>query len=100
MITLPPELASLRQFCCRVEKRPYVRNGAGLSPKWKNPEGWLTFEEATTFWKNQTTVSFKIDDDCYEDRFIEGVGFLNSKSEDPTKQIVGGDLDACQGEVR
>lgn len=97
MITLPPVLANLRQFCCRVEKRPYVRDPTGkLTPRWKDPSGWLTFEEATTYWKNQITVSFKIDDDCYEDRFIEGVGFLNTKSEDPTKQIVGGDLDACR----
>ena len=97
MLSLPIELASLRQFCCRVEKRPYVRNGdGGLSPKWKNPEGWLTFAEALEYWSKQTTVSFKIDDDCYEDRFVEGVGFLNAKSEDPTKQIVGGDLDACR----
>jgi P4 family phage/plasmid primase-like protien len=95
--TLPSELTNLRQFCCRVGKRPYVRGDSGrLSPSWKNQSGWLTFAEAMQFVEKSATVAYKIDDDCYEDRIVEGIGYLNSKSEDPSKQIVGGDLDACR----
>ena len=99
MIVLPPELANLRQFCARVEKRPYIREPSGrLSPRWKKlgRDSWLTLAEAVTYWENQTLVSYKIDDDCYEDRFIEGIGFLCIAMKDPTKQIIGGDLDACR----
>jgi len=99
MYNLPPMLSELKQFCARVEKRPYVKETSGrLSPKWKKlgRGSWLTFDEAIKYWENQTLVSYKIDDDCYEDRFIEGVGFLCTKAEDPSKQIVGGDLDACR----
>lgn len=94
---LPPELANLRQFCCRVGKRPYVRGADGrLSPSWKNKDGWLTFTEAISFVEKSATVAYKIDDDCYEDRIVEGIGYLNAKADDPARQIVGGDLDACR----
>lgn len=95
--SLPPELANLRQFCCRVGKRPYVRGTDGrLSPSWKNKDWWLTFSEAVSFVEKSATVAYKIDDDCYEDRIIEGIGYLNAKADDPDRQIVGGDLDACR----
>jgi P4 family phage/plasmid primase-like protien len=41
-------------------------------------------------------VAYKIDDDCYEDRIVEGIGYLNARADDPARQIVGGDLDACR----
>ncbi len=97
MFSLPSELSSLRQFCCRVGKRPYVRGTDGrLSPSWKNKDGWLTFADAVSFVEKSATVAYKIDDDCYEDRIVEGIGYLNAKADDQDRQIVGGDLDACR----
>ena len=52
---IPEELRSLRQFCVRYGKQPFIRDPTtrrltgswqGVKGSWTAPEGYLTFEEA------------------------------------------------------
>ena len=108
-IVLPPIIASLRQFCVRVGKQPFIAHPhtGELTAKWKGndepakdivwhgEEGWFTFEEAIQISQSGRTVRTKFDD-LWVDAHLDGIGYLNHKEPDATKQIIGGDLDACR----
>jgi P4 family phage/plasmid primase-like protien len=108
-IDLPPVLAGLRQFCVRVGKQPFIvhPHTGELTGKWQGndepakdivwhgEDGWLTLEEALRISKSGRTVRVKFDT-LWVDASFDGIGYLNHKESDQTKQIVGGDLDACR----
>lgn len=85
---IPPELAGLSQFCLRKEKKPWIRDTAngGFTPKWTDQAGWMKLAEALDELKRN------------KDRF-DGVGYLNTKALDDSRQITGGDLDACRDPI-
>jgi P4 family phage/plasmid primase-like protien len=108
-IDLHPLLAGLRQFCVRVGKKPYIMHPhtGELTPKWKGnddpskdiiwhgEDGYLTLGEALQICESGITVKTKFDA-LWIDSPLDGIGYMNHKESDQTKQIVGGDLDACR----
>jgi len=96
-ISLPRELAELTQYCVRVGKQPITLNRltGKLTPKWKEQDGWLTLEEAQKFVQCGDMVSLPFGDE-WKDTPLDGIGYLNIKQEDKTKQIVGADVDCCR----
>ena len=109
MIQLPPELATLRQFCCRDGKQPIIRKPStgGLTSSWKGsdkdgwkgPEGYLTLEESQQLVADGATYWAQNDNQEWVQIPVNGIGFINVKQDDPQNQIVGGDLDACRDPV-
>lgn len=85
---IPPELAGLSQFCLRKEKKPWIRDTAngGFTPKWTDQAGWMKLDEALDELERNKS------------RF-DGVGYLNTKALDDSRQITGGDLDACRDPI-
>lgn len=91
---IPDSLRSLRQFCVRVEKQPYVRGKKGfVSRGWsKNKGNWLSFEEALAAIERREIVMFQD-----KPRQVEALGFLmNRESGQPRPVLIGGDLDCCR----
>jgi len=85
LATLPPALADRKQFCARVDKRPFVQSTRGkLSPKWTQRSSWLTLEEAISY----------VGTEIYEGT-VSGVGYLVSRN-DEKPDLLGGDLDCCR----
>lgn len=95
---LPAILAELRQFCCRggpSGKQPFTRAGDKLTAKWTRPETWMTLQDALNVAASGIFTRDEKDGE-WKDFPIVGIGFINAKAEDPAKQIIGGDLDACR----
>lgn len=91
---IPDTLRTLRQFCVRVEKQPYVKGRKGfVSRGWsKNKGNWLTFEEGLAAIEKQEVVMFQD-----KPRKVEALGFLmNRESGQPRPVLIGGDLDCCR----
>lgn len=86
---IPPELAGLPQFCLRKGKRPFIRDVSkgGFTPGWTDQAGWMKLAEALAELERNKSRGF------------DGVGYLNAKSPDITRQITGGDLDAVRDPV-
>lgn len=103
MIRLPPLLANLRQFCCRDGKRPITRDPetGNLVTGWTRADTWMSLDEAQAMVDAGRTYRHEKEKNKGEwiESKVNGIGFLNSKSEDPKKQLVGGDLDACRDPV-
>ena len=105
MISLPLELAALRQFCCRNDKQPIIKKPSTgkLTASWKGnqkegwegPEGYLTLSEAQAYVAEGATYWGQVDGE-WTAKPVNGIGFICCKEEDPSKQIIGGDLDACR----
>lgn len=105
MITLPLELAALRQFCCRNDKQPIIKKPSTgkLTSSWKGnkkegwegPEGYLTLSEAQAYVAEGATYWEQVGEEWVA-KPVNGIGFICCKEDDPAKQIVGGDLDACR----
>ncbi|GEM_PF-2461411 len=94
--SLPPEMASLRQYCVRVGKRPFVRKKPprkGFSAKWQDMENneRLTLAEALEAAQKPVIVW-----DDGSDKPVEGIGFLVERSTQDVKKPLGGDLDSCR----
>lgn len=95
---LPAILAELRQFCCRggpSGKQPFTRAGDKLTAKWTRPETWMTLQDALNVAASGISTRDEKDGE-WKDFPIVGIGFINAKADDSTKQIIGGDLDACR----
>ncbi len=93
---LDDDLKALKQFCLRVEKKPYIRDGdrknSFTSSAWQEtPKAWLSFEEAKDAFEKGATVHFKGD---Y--RPVDGIGFLVARSTEENRKPLGGDLDCCR----
>lgn len=103
MLVLPVELASLRQFCCRDGKQPVTcRPTTGnLTSRWADPETWMSLDDANKALAVGKKYRRENKDNPGEwlDIPVDGIGFITAKSEDPTKQIIGGDLDACRDPI-
>lgn len=109
MIELPIELASLRQFCCRDGKQPIIKKPitgrltsswkGNAKEGWKGSDGYLTLCEAIAYVANGETYWTQNENREWVQVPVDGIGFICSKEEDPAKQIVGGDLDACRDPV-
>ena len=95
---LPGILADLRQFCCRggpSGKQPFTRDGNKLTAKWTSPDTWMTLQDALNV--AASGISTRAEKEgAWVDYPIVGIGYINAKAEDPAKQIIGGDLDACR----
>lgn len=94
--SLPHEMASLRQYCVRVGKRPFIRKKPpkrGFSAKWQDTENneRLTLTEAL----KAAQEPVKVWDDG-RDKPVEGIGFLVERSTHDVKKPLGGDLDCCR----
>jgi hypothetical protein len=106
-ISLPPELTELKQYCVRLGKRPYIYHPIKkrLTARWTGEkdwearEGYLSFDEAIQGVQREVEVPVEITKDKWEMVAVDGIGFMNAKADDPDKQIVGGDLDACRDPV-
>ena len=109
MIELPIELAPLRQFCCRDGKQPIIKKPAtgrltsswrgNTKEGWKGSDGYLTLCEAVAYVANGETYWTQNENKEWVQVPVDGIGFICTKEEDPSKQIVGGDLDACRDPV-
>lgn len=86
---IPPELAGLKQFCLREGKRPFIRDvdKGGFTPGWTNPAGWMVLAEALEELERNKSRGF------------DGIGYLNAKAPDSSRQITGGDLDASRDPI-
>jgi len=89
---IPEYLRSLKQFCVRVSKQPYIRGKKGfISRSWpKNKENWLTFEEAIRAVDRKEIVIFQ-DKPCP----VEAIGFLMARVDQQPPFLIGGDIDCC-----
>lgn len=95
---LPDILSGLRQFCCRggpSGKQPFTRRGDRLTPRWTDPSTWMTLSDALNVAASDVLTRYEKDGE-WIDTPLTGIGFIVAKSEDTTKQVVGGDLDACR----
>lgn len=91
---VPDDIKSLKQFCVRAEKQPYVKDGrGGFSAKgWQaDRDRWLTFDEAIK--------AFEEEEEVYHNNAtwkIEGIGILVIGDGQDHPQLLGGDLDCCR----
>ena len=92
---IPEELKSLKQFCVRAEKQPYIRDvgreNSFTSSGWPEHRcNWLTFDEALDAMQKGVKV-------YHNNGFqaIEGIGFLVARDGQDGPQILGGDIDCC-----
>ena len=88
------DLKSLKQFCIRAEKQPYVKDGLnGYSARgWQSdPDRWLTFNEAIEALRTGTQV-YHNDAMCA----VDGIGILLVGDGQEGPQILGGDLDCVR----
>jgi DNA repair photolyase len=88
-------LKSLKQFCIRAGKQPYIKDGNLQTYKpsgWSGEKNnWLTFDEAVKAFESGAKVSH---DGKYQ--AVDGIGFLVSRPKDEGPQALGGDLDCCR----
>jgi putative DNA primase/helicase len=95
---IPEELTSLQQFCVRVGKRPFIRDGKlknSFSGEWTDTlNERLTFSEALEALQKPVKV-------WHEQRYhpVDGMGFLVIRSSLDVKRPLGGDLDCCRDPV-
>jgi hypothetical protein len=90
---IPDYLRSLKQFCVRIQKQPYIKGKKGyVSKGWsKKPENWLTFAEAISAIERKEHASF-------DGKFLEleAIGFLTGRLNAKPPYLIGGDLDCCR----
>jgi hypothetical protein len=90
------DLTSLLQFCLRIGKQPYIKDGGRensfTSSGWSiNSKDWLSFSEALEATQKPAKV--------WHDGTMQpvtGIGFLVSRSTQDTRRPLGGDLDCCR----
>lgn len=89
------DLKARKQFCLRVGKQPYIKDGTRntfTSTGWsENRQNWLTFEDAIDVLQRGVEVWHG---EGY--RNVEGIGFLVARASQDEPQILGGDLDCCR----
>ncbi len=94
-VSIPEEMASLRQYCVRVEKRPFIwfrKTRTTFSGEWQNPKNErLTLHEALQAAQKPAVVRHE-----GADRPVNGIGFLVERSTPEMKKPLGGDLDCCR----
>jgi hypothetical protein len=87
-------IKSLKQFCIRANKQPYIKDGNLKTFKpsgWAGEkDSWLTFDEAVKAIESEVTVYH---DGKYQK--ADGIGFLVSRPKEEGPQALGGDLDCC-----
>jgi len=79
------EAMDVRQYCVRIEKRPYTKNSYGLTALWKDQATWLSYPEACEILEGKSKV--------IDGQEVDGIGFLVTKND---THILGGDLDCCR----
>lgn len=93
--SLHDNLKVLQQFCIRVGKQPYIRDGTKntfTSTEWPlKPDNWLTFSEALEALQKGVKVWH---DGGYHP--VDGIGFLVARNGHEGPQTLGGDLDCCR----
>ena len=91
---IPSELKSLKQFCIRGGKQPFIHDGSSTftSAGWPlHRQNWLTFNEALDAQQKGVQVYH---DGRYQ--VLSGVGFLVARDGQEGPQTLGGDLDCCR----
>ena len=101
MISLPSELSTRRQFCCRDGKRPITRKPTtgNLTTAWTDPESWMTLEEAQAAQGRKYRTENKKNPGEWLEIPVNGIGYINAKATIPEDQIIGGDIDACRDPI-
>lgn len=89
---LHDDIKSLKQFCLRVGKQPYIGDGTKntFKPEWTDRKNWLTFTQASEAVKRGAKV--------YHAGAmvpVTGIGLLVGRTGEGL-QTLGGDLDTCR----
>lgn len=95
------QLTSVKQFCLRIGKVPYIKNigKKGYTSAWSNKAGWLSFKEAVKAFENGTKVGVKDLNGIYVPHPVDGIGFIVNNTTTKGLHIIGGDIDCCRDPI-